>query len=194
MSRRLLALGCTLLGLGVWAGQTYAASGDADGTYTVPITRIEVSKDGGATFTTVFSGSTDINIAAANAGAVAAGLVSGKAIEPGTYNRVRVTIGDTLRVRGYVNSAGGNFFTNGQSDAAGFTFAAGTPDVPGGTYAISSFAIPAGNRVSTQTVSIVVPEKGAAGTCRVAFDTSGVLTAPGGLPQLGPPTVTVTSG
>jgi hypothetical protein len=53
-----------------------AASGDADGTYTVTITKLELSTDG-TTFVTVFEGSQAINIASANAGAVAAGLVSG---------------------------------------------------------------------------------------------------------------------
>lgn len=187
-------LGWSLLGLVVGSGVAEAASGDADGTYTVTVTKIEMSRDGGTTFATVFSGSTAINIASVNAGAIAAGLVSGVALAPGTYTVVRTTIGSTLQIKGYLNISGSTWYTNGGSDANGFTVNSGVVSTPGASYAISTFTIPASNLTSSQTgLSMVVTSGGAAPTARVAFDTSGVITNSGGTPTIGPPSVTMTS-
>jgi len=187
-------VGWSLLGLVVGVGGAEAASGDADGTYTVTVTKIEMSRDGGTTFTTVFSGSTAINIASVTAGAAAAGLVSGAALAPGTYTVVRNTIGSTLQIKGYLNIAGSTWYTNGGADGGAFTVNAGVTNTPGAGYAISSFTIPAANRTSSQTgLSMVVTSGGAASTARIAFDTSGVITNSGGAPTIGPPTVTITS-
>lgn len=183
-----------LLGVMGWLGCAEAASGDADGTYTVTVTKIEMSRDGGATFATVFSGSTAINIASVSAGATAAGLANGAALAPGTYTVVRTTIGATLQIRGYINIAGSTWFTNGGTDSNGFSVNAGVANTPGATYAIASFTIPSANRTSSQSgLSMVVTSGGAAPTCRVAFDTSSVITNSGGAPTIGPPSVTMTS-
>lgn len=174
-------------------GAAEAASGDADGTYTVTVTKIEVSKDAGATYTTVFSGSQAINIAAANAGATAAGLVSGAALAPGTYTRVRTTIGDTLSLKGYINISGSTYYTDGGSDSGAFTANGGVTDTPGSDYAISTFTIPADFRTNTNTSVSIAVKDGGASTCSITFDTSGVITNSGGLPSVGGPTITVTS-
>lgn len=187
-------IGWGLLGLVVGVGGAEAASGDADGTYTVTVTKIEMSRDGGTTFATVFSGSTAINIASVTAGATAAGLVSGAALAPGTYTVVRTTIGSTLLIKGYLNISGSTWYTNGGSDSNGFTVNAGVTSTPGSSYAISTFTIPPANLTSSQTgLSMVVTSGGAAPTCRVAFDTSGVITNSGGTPTIGAPGVTITS-
>ncbi len=178
----------------IGVGGAEAASGDADGTYTVTVTKIEMSRDGGTTFATVFSGSTEINIASVTAGATAAGLVSGAALAPGTYTVVRTTIGSTLQIRGYLNIAGSTWYTNGGTDGGAFTVNAGVINTPGAGYAISIFTIPAANRTSSQTgLSMVVTSGGAASTARIAFDTSGVITNSGGAPTIGAPGVTITS-
>ncbi len=180
-------------GLLLWnAGPAWAASGNADGTYTVTVTKVETTKDG-TSFTTLFEGSQDINIAAANAGAVAASLASGVSLAPGTYTQVRVTIGGTLRLKGYVNNGATTIFTNGGADTAAFSTNSSAADTPGGTYAISSFAIPAANRTNTQSVTIIVPAGGSPPTARISFDTSGVITQSGGIPSVGAPSITMTS-
>lgn len=187
-----IATGCMGLGL-LWGTlEAQAASGDADGTFTVTVAQVEISKDGGGTYTTLFSGSQDINIAAADAGAVAAGLASGVALSPGTYNRIRVTLGSTLRIRGYVNNGAGTGTLYTNNDADGFDLNVAAINTPGGDYAVSTIAIPAANRVDTMVVSVVVPADGSAPTIRINFDTSGVLTASGNTPSLNDPTVTVT--
>jgi len=187
-------VGWSLLGLIVGVGGAEAASGDADGTYTVTVTKIEMSKDAGATFSTVFSGSTSINIASVTAGATAAGLVSGAALAPGTYTVVRTTIGSTMQIKGYITITGSTWYTNGGTGSDGFTVNPGVVDTPGSSYAISTFTIPPANLTSSQSgFSIVVTSGGASPTVRVAFDTSGVITNSGGTPTIGPPTVTITS-
>ena len=189
-----ILVGWNLLTLMGGVGSAEAASGDAAGTYTVTITKTEVSKDGGLTYTTVFSGSTAVNIASASAGAAVAGLANGTALVPGTYTSVRTTIGATMQIKGYLNIAGSTWYTNGGADTAGFSVNTGVTNTPGTDYAISSFAIPVANRTSTQTgFSIVVATGGSAPTIRVAFDTSGVITNSGGTPTVGAPSVTITS-
>lgn len=170
------------------AGDAAAASGNADGTYTVTITKVEVSQDSGTTYTTIFSGSQDINIASVNAGAVAAGLANGVTVDSGTYNRVRVTIGSTLQLKGYVNNGATTIFTDGST----FSTNGAAADTPGGTYAVSTFTIPADSRVSVNTTSINI-QQGGSPTVAVAFDTSGVITQSGGTPSVGAPTVTISS-
>lgn len=175
------------------AGDACAVSGDAAGTYTVTVTKIEASKDAGATYVTLFSGSQAINIAAANAGATAASLVSGVALAPGTYTVIRTTLGATLSVKGYINISGSTWYTDGGADTGAFSSNAGN-DTPGSDYVISTFTIPAEFRTNTDTsVSITVREGGAGPTTNIAFDTSNVITNNGGSPSVGGPTVTVTS-
>lgn len=162
-----------------------AGSGDADGTYTVTITKIEVSTDQGTTYTTVFSGSQAINIASVGANTVAAGLVSGASLDAGTYDRLRVTIGDTLQLKGFRNTGGGaTDYTNGTT----FNTVAG--DSAGSDYAVSSFTIDAANRVQTFTISIVV-KPGGSPRCTVKFDTQSVI---GAGYTISPPAVSVTTG
>ena len=174
----------------LWCGTVSAGSTDADGTYTVTVTLVEASQDGGATYTTLFSGSQAINIAAVNAGALAAGLVSGVDIPVGTYNRIRVTIGATLLAKGYVNSGGSTFYTNGGSNGSGTSSVAGNDNTTSSTYAASTYAIPSGDRVSTFTVSILV-KQGTAATTRVNFNTAGVFSLNGTVVVPGAPSVSI---
>ena len=192
---RILSLSCGLAaGVLVAVGEAWAASGDADGTYTVTVTKIELSKDGGASFTTVFEGSQAVNLRAVNAGAVAAGLVSGVTLEEGTYNTVRTTIGQNLLLKGYVNNAGAgtSIYTDGGTDGAAFTTLAGLDNTTAADYSIATFTIPAASRTQSFGVSIAV-QTGVAHTVTVKFDTAGVITQAGGIPTVGAPSVTVTS-
>ena len=178
-----------------WAGGlggVEAASGDADGTYTVTITKVEASKDGGTTYTTIFSGSQDINIASVSAGAVAAGLASGAALDVGTYDTVRVTLGATLLAKGYVNNAGNTVYTNGGTDGSASSTNGGVSDTPGSGYAASTYTIPAANRTNTTSGLSLVVQVGTSPTCTVKFDTSSVLSVVGGGVVPGAPVVTIT--
>ena len=176
------------------AGRLEAASGDADGTYTVTITKIEMSSNGGSSYMTLFSGSSDINIASASAGAVAAGLVSGADVPPGAYNRIRVTLSSILRLKGFVNNtgAGTTLYSNGGTDGTGFSGAVGLNNTTASDYTTSTFTIPSESRVPEFSVSIAIPSGGATGTVRISFDTSGVITQSGGTPSVRAPSVSVT--
>ena len=167
-----------------------AASGDADGTYTVTITKLEVSTDG-TTFVTVFEGSQAINIASANAGAVAAGLVNGVALVAGTYTTVRVTLGANLLAKGYANNGSDTVYTN--NSANGSTTNSGVNNTPGTDYAISTYAIPQANRTNTITGMSFIVEPGASRTVKVSFNTSGVLSLSNGVIIPGAPSVSGSS-
>ncbi|MBI3333442.1 MAG: hypothetical protein HYZ93_05075 [Candidatus Omnitrophica bacterium] len=187
---RLSALAALIL-LGWGAGVSLAGSGDADGTYTVTVTKVELSTDG-SNFITAFSGSSAINIASATAGAQAAGLVSGAAIPPGNYSTIRVTLGSTLLIKGFITISGNANYTNGGTDSNGFAVNIGDANPPSSGYTISTFTIPAANRVNTFTPpSFTVKEGSAATTCSITFNTAGVITNSGGTPTIGPPDVSV---
>ena len=183
-----LAAGCWLMG----PRGAEAVSGAADGTYTVTITKVEASKDSGTTYATIFSGSQDINIASVSAGAVAAGLASGAALDVGTYSIVRVTIGATLKAKGYVNNSGNTVYTNGGTDGSASSTNGGVLNTPGADYAISTYTIPAANRTNTTSGLSIVVQVGKSPTCTVKFDTSVVLSVVGGGVVPGAPVVTIT--
>ena len=179
----------SLLLILLWAGSAWAATGDADGTYTVTITKIEISQDGGGTYFTVFSGSQAINIASAQAGAVAGSLVNASGVPHGSYNRVRVTLGDSLIMRGFVNNGGTTFYTN--NDADGFGLNGNAANAPGADYTTSTFTIPAANRTQLFSINFTCPGGGAGVKVRISFDASGVLSISGGLPAVGAPSVSI---
>jgi hypothetical protein len=192
IARSLLAGGVCAAWLGL-AAPASAATGSGGGqAYKVTVTTVETSSDGGSTYTTLFSGSQEIDIASATAGAVAAGICSGVKLSPATYNRIRVTIGSALKAKGYVNISGVTHYTDGGTDADAFSQAAGNNNPPSSGFTESTFTIPAGNRTSIDTVSIVVTETNSP-TVKVAFDTTGVFINGGGNPSVGPPVVTMTT-
>ncbi len=170
-----------------------AASGDADGTYQVTVTKVELSSNGGSTFTTIFSGSQTINIAAVDAGAVAASLASGVALDSGTYTHVRVTLGATLLFKGYVNNGATTIYTDGGTDTGAFSTNGSAANTPGSDYAVGTITIPEANRTNTTTGLSITMRPGQSPTVQIKFDTSGVLTQSGGIPSLNPPTITITS-
>jgi hypothetical protein len=197
MSGRMIARMGLAGGLCAWwlgvAAAAGAATGDGGGqVYKITITTIEMSSDSGSTYQTVFSGSQEIDIAAANAGAVAASLVSGVTLPAATYNRVRVTIGGTLNAKGYVNISGLTYYTDGGTDAGAFTAVAGNDNPPSSGFTESAFTIPVANRTSIDAVSIVVTSTSSS-TVQVAFNTAGTFVNSGGLPSVGAPTVTITT-
>lgn len=184
-------VGVVLLLVGLFCSIAEAASGDADGIYTVTIKKLEFRNATTGDFITVFEGSRAINIAAASAGATAASLLSGGGVPQGTYNQVRVTMDATLTVKGYVNNGATTIYTDGGTDTEAFTTNGAAANTPGADYATSTFTIPAAFRTATDPVSFTIGA--VAPTVRVTFDTSGVVTQSGGIPSLGAPSVTITA-
>ena len=185
---------CLIWGVGLLLGLprvAAAATGDGGGqVYKVTITRIEISADGGANYTTIFSGSQEIDIAAVGAGAVAGGLVSGVDLPDGTYNTIRATVADSIKVKGYVNIAGTTHYTNGTT----FGQEAGNDSPPtDGTFVESTFDLGAPQTATNTGLTIVMtPETSSVVT--VAFNTAGVVADDGGGdPTVTAPTVTITT-
>lgn len=186
-----------IIALFALASRTEAGSGDADGTYTVTLTKVEISKNSGATYTTLFEGSQAINIAAANAGAVAAGLVSGATLEPGTYDVVRVTLSPTMQLKGYVIDGADTLYTDGGTETGSVESTSkrvGASTPPDSGYAASTYTIPEINRVDTKTGLSLNVEPGKAMIVDIAFDTTGTVseTGPDSISP-GDPIVTITS-
>lgn len=181
------------LGWLVCASQAAEAAGGSGGgqVYKVTITTIEISTDGGSTYTTLFSGSQEIDIAGVDAGAVAAGLVSGADLPDGTYNTVRATVARTIKVKGYRNIGGTTYYTNGQSDSNAFSTRSGTDNPPtDSTFAESTFDI-GGPASETKTGLAIVMSQESSPIVTVKFNTAGVVTESGGLPSIGAPTVDI---
>lgn len=170
-----------------------AATGNGGGqVYKVTITTIEISNDGGSTYTTIFSGSKEIDIAAVDAGATAAGLVSGVDLPDGTYNTIRATVGSSIKVKGYVNIGTTTYYTDGGTDSGAFSTAVGADNPPtDSSFAESTFNLGGPQSATTTGLNMVMtPETSSVVT--VAFDTTGVITQNGVSPSVGAPTVTVT--
>lgn len=190
--RVLLFIAAVTLGLAGAIATEAATNGAADGTYTVTVTLVEACQ-GSSNCQTLFSGSQAINIAAANAGAVASSLVSGAEITAGTSNTINVTIGSTLQAKGYVNISGQTQYTDGGTDLTAFNNIAGSDQFNQADYATSTFTVPSAQRTQTTGgLTITVGPGLPAPKCRVAFDTSGVIFNDGGNPGLNPPSVTIT--
>jgi len=177
----------------LWLGTSpaWSASTDADGTYSVTVTKIELSTDGGTTYSTIFEGSQLVNIASANAGAVVASLVDGGSLEYGVYDTVRTTIGANLVAKGYVNDGADTVYTDGSNNT---TRNVGTTDTPAAGYDSSTFTIPVANRtIVTTPASPITCSQGVSPIVTVSFDTSGVLSVSGTAVVPGAPTVSIAS-
>jgi len=133
------------------SAQTKVATGTPE-VYIVTLNGLQVSSDGGATWTTVNDQSLTFDIASVTAGATVGNYAS-TSLPAGAYNRVRPTLSATFTMRGYVNYAGNTYFTT----AAGVSNVAGTEtdtdNMPG--YANMDIIIPgytAGQNLSTADV------------------------------------------
>jgi hypothetical protein len=84
-----------------------------------------------------------------------------------------VTLGGTLLVKGYINSGGSTFYTNGAGTL--FSSVAGEDNTSAADYQISTFAIPAENRVQTFSNLSLQIAGGTTRTCRIKFNTGSVI-------------------
>lgn len=142
------------------ANQSFAqvASGTPE-IYKVRITKFELSSDNGTTWVTVFSGTSDwIDIASVTAGQKAGEFFSRLQVAPGTYNKVRVTVSATFRMKGSVAYSGNTYYTS----ASGATTTAAN-------YAEQDITIPSGNPTSEETMTITVGTGSTPKIVRVSF-------------------------
>ena len=87
--------------------------------YEITLKKIEFSTDNGTTWTTLKEADLTFNLTDINAGAIAGRYISGGTLPVGTYNRVRVTVGCTMRLQGTLTNGGVTYSTT----AAGATCA-----------------------------------------------------------------------
>jgi hypothetical protein len=154
--------------------------------YKVTVTKFEMHN--GTSWITVSSGnSTTIDIASAQAGAVAGTFFSGLSVPDGSYTQVRVTISDTFTISGRV----GSNYTNGQISngicavtAVAASEAPCTVTVPNGLPPPSADALPA-----TLAITNGVPSH----KIRVTFNVNNAIddSGAGGLMFPGTPSVSM---
>jgi hypothetical protein len=194
MIRRALTWGVVVTLVGgvlVLATAVISFAQQATGTptiYKVTVKKVEFSSDGGTTFVTLKEADQEMDIASVNAGALAANYASGATLPAATYNRIRVTISCTIKLRGNVSFGGITYYTTstGGTSAVAGNLAEGSYTVPAGA------GCAGGQLTSTDTVSFAVIE-GQGKTMNVSFDVTGSIRldgAPGGA-TLSPNTVTV---
>lgn len=172
----------------VLATAAISSAQDATGTptiYKVTVKKVEFSSDGGTTFITLREADQEMDIASVNAGAAAANYASGLSLTPASYNRVRVTISCTIKLRGSVAFAGTTYYTT----------SAGGTSTSAGNLAEGSFTIPAsagcsgGTLTSTETLSFTVIQDQPK-TVNVDFNVTGAIRLD--VVVLSPNTVSVT--
>lgn len=149
--------------------------------YQVTVKNIEISKDSGATWVTVGSGSLTFDIALANAGAVVGNYCTNNNIEAGTYDKIRATVARTFTVSGSIRQNTGQ--NNGNlmyTSVAGATNVAAnlgsqsvtcpTTDMPAGI-SLS----PDGDFYCTDDVNFVVNDTTASQNVTVNFNVTNCL-------------------
>lgn len=149
--------------------------------YQVTVNRIEISKDSGATWVTVGSGSLIFDIASSNAGAVIGNYCANNNIEAGTYDKIRATVSRTFAVRGSIRQDTGQ--NNGNLM---YTSAAGATNVAAnlGSQSVTcpTTELPAGISLSpdgdfycTDDVNFVVNDTTASQNVTVNFNVTNCL-------------------
>lgn len=167
MRRCLSVLFFALVTLNLVFTQEAVAQGDTYGNqtsllkYDTFVNKLELSYDEGQTWTTVFTGeSSRVDL---TQGVNAGNFLSGQSIPVGTINRIRVTIDDTMIIKGTVSYGGTTYYT-----VADYT----TQDTRvAGNYANQTENCPMGNITNTETVNINVTA-GQSVIVRVTFDIS----------------------
>ncbi len=162
------------------------ANGPAN-VYKVTITKFEMFN--GTSWVTIFDGtSTTIDIASANAGAVAGSFVSGQNIPDGTYTQVRVTPSATFSIKG--NDGSGRYTLAANGPGGGCTYSASAA-----AEAECSVAVPGGVAATTTVLAEGITSTAGVPShkVRVSFDTSTGIQYVGGANELYPaqPTITV---
>lgn len=161
------------------------ANGPAN-VYKVTIAKFEMFN--GTSWITILDGaSTTIDIASANAGAVAGSFLAGQNIPDGTYTQVRVTPSATFSIKG---NDGSRYTTAANGPNDGCVYSASAAAVAECSVTIPD-GVTAGTTVLSQgiTVTAGVPSH----KVRVSFDTSAAIQYVVGADELFPAQPTVTT-
>jgi hypothetical protein len=106
--------------------------------YEVTLKKVEFSTDNGATYVTLVEKDLTFNIAAANAGALVGNYVTGAGLPLGTYNRMRITVSCSMRLKAETQNLNITYRT---TDAG--TTCADPPGPCGATAGTAKFTAPA---------------------------------------------------
>lgn len=116
--------------------------GNADGTYIVTISKIEISQNN-STWITLGEGAQVFNIASLTVGTDFSNYVSNTSITAGTYKYVRVTVSRTIQIKGSGTNSGNVYYTT-----------AATVSLGGGSLGVASAA---NDNTNYATSTIVIP-------------------------------------
>ena len=161
----------SICSLFIWVSHNIWAASLGTGTptiYKTALTKFEISNDGGATYITLFTGTSDyMDIASANAGQAAGNFFSGLSIPDGTYTHVRVTPSGTFKMRGTVSIGGTVYYT--KSDG---TFSNSSADL-----AEATITVPVTLTANVQALSTPITVKNGVPNhkVRVSFNVSNTL-------------------
>ncbi|NCO74356.1 MAG: hypothetical protein COW11_06535 [Candidatus Omnitrophica bacterium CG12_big_fil_rev_8_21_14_0_65_43_15] len=147
------------------AGFVYANPGDsnnfygnADGTYIVTISKIEISQDN-STWITLGEGAQQFNIASLTAGTDFSNYVSNTSITAGAYKYVRVTVSRAIQIKGSGTNSGHVYYTT-----------AATVSVDGGSLGVASAA---DDNTNYAIATIVIPSSASSPDPNEALEVSG---------------------
>ena len=147
--------------------------------YEITFTKLELKKTDG-TYLSLFSGSTDVNIANANTGEAIADLLAGSIVPDGEYTHVRATIADLFTINACENLVAGTNCTTATTSNAGAGPATGSHTAVGPTTAVDDVVTASGAGSLQQETALAISVKD--GICSVrkglsiSFDLTGVLT------------------
>ncbi len=127
MSKSFVQVVGVALGLALGLSNALGALGEPT-TYVITIKKIELSKDGGATYTVIATGNRSFTIASSHShGAIISDYVSGAEVEPGEYNAIRITLSSAIGLLGTIVQDNG--LNNGSTFCTGTGIAPCTPSL-----------------------------------------------------------------
>lgn len=113
--------------------QTIVATGTPTA-FKVIIKQFELSSNGGQTYTTVYQGDLEVDLATVNVGSFAETIAQEVSIAAGAYDKGRITVSCTFKLKGSLTHQGTTFVTtaSGGTSTNAADLAEGTLEVPDG--------------------------------------------------------------
>lgn len=183
MKRRVILSFCFLLvSIAARAATTEPLS------YVITLEKIELSKDGGVTYTTIASGNRAFTIRSTNAsGDIISDYTSGARIEDGDYNALRLTMSNSIGISGRIlQNAGlnsGTTFCTGGTTGVACTPSLVTVTLTNALVSLYNLTLPANTTLVDAPGDIVYVDRsfrasvgsGRQAAHRIAFNTSAAL-------------------
>lgn len=169
--------------------QTIVATGSPT-VFKITMKKFEVSSDGGASYTTVKAGDVEIDLAAADAGSLVGRFAREANIAAGDYNKGRVTVSCTMKLKGSLTHEGTTYYTT----AAGGT-STDAADLAEGTITAPDQPPCSGGIIQEEEDMSLSLVAGVETTVTVSVDVTGALALYqfGPFLQLGPAAPTVSA-